>query len=389
MTTYEVVVGETGAVLRFPLLDEAGAAAVPMGNVGVDLLGASEDLPGVPIVVAGQVDEPANEGVFERAGAWITVADLGAKRKATFKCNMRWTDADGEHYQPPFNLRFVRLDNDLVEEENLITPYETRSRFTCHRSYNFATLPATKRNTFAGASLVSRPPRGVINTAGLAIESNKSIELMPESYTDTDNSFGGVPMPNATQRGDVRHSIRAHMGTWVGGLAERALMDAAGFAALGFGSYDANVAPTTTADCAFFQVRKSLKNPLEWRCVASPGNGGPIYTSPVTTLTNVATEFTGTYEDFKDNGGEMVEMRFDPYAKTVRAWVRGILICELSDPAYYPVFFMSAQVYPCPVVSFVLFSGVQTAPVGLSAMLSSLVVEDYGTTQYGAGLSEA
>lgn len=255
--------------------------------------------------------------------------------------------------------------------------YETRRRNTVQRFYNFEVAPVTKRNTFTDATILTKPPAVTIYTAGLVAQNNKLVEVTPEYWFD-DNQSGGIPSMASSARGDMRHSIKALISAFSVVGSETNLDATGAFVSLGFGSWDTATPPAASgAGCGFFEVRRSLRNPLNFWCVSRNGVTGDLYTSPIVTLPDLGTILYGLNDHVHKCGGEIVEIYFDAGNRHVYAWARGVLICAMTNPTYYPREFASVAAYPAPVVRFAVFSGPQTNPCGVAAHMAGLMVEDY------------
>lgn len=257
--------------------------------------------------------------------------------------------------------------------------YEDRRRNAVQRFYTGETAPVTKRNTFTDATILAKPPGITLYTAGLVAQNNKLLEVTPE-YVYDDNQGGGVPSMASSARGDMRHRMKALVGAFSSFDNFANLDPTAAFVSFGFGSWDAATPPAgsgTPPLCGFFEVRRSLRNPLNVWCVSRNGATGALYTSPVYTLPDLGVILYGIDDHIHKCGGEITEIYFDAGNRHVYAWVRGQLVCAMTDPAYYPRDFAMVAAYPAPVVRFAIFSGPQTNPCAVAAHLTGLMVEDY------------
>lgn len=103
----EVVIGASGRVIEAVLYDFDGNVQDITGW-SAQIVGTSDDLPGVSIDVAGEIVSPASGGTFRwtRVGDFLT--QIGEKSSARFRCQVKWTDADGlVDYSHAFQITFV------------------------------------------------------------------------------------------------------------------------------------------------------------------------------------------------------------------------------------------------------------------------------------------
>ena len=103
----EVVIGASGRVIEAVLYDFDGNVQNITGW-SAQIVGTSDDLPGVSIDVAGEIVSPASGGTFRwtRVGDFLT--QIGEKSSARFRCQVKWTDADGlVDYSHAFQITFV------------------------------------------------------------------------------------------------------------------------------------------------------------------------------------------------------------------------------------------------------------------------------------------
>lgn len=103
----EVVIGASGRVLEAVIYDFDGNVQDITGW-SARIIGTSDDLPGVSIDVGGEIVSPASGGTFQwtRAGDFLT--QIGEKTSARFRCQVKWTDADGlVDYSHVFQITFV------------------------------------------------------------------------------------------------------------------------------------------------------------------------------------------------------------------------------------------------------------------------------------------
>lgn len=262
---------------------------------------------------------------------------------------------------------------------------QTARRDTVQRFYNFEVAPVTKRNTFTDATVLSKPPAVTLYTAGAVAQNNKLLEVTPEYWFD-DNQSAGIPSMASSARGDMDHSMRALIGAFADATNYVNLDPTAAFVSFGFGSWDAATPPAASgAGCGFFEVRRSLRNPLNFWCVSRNGVTGALYTSPIVTLPDLGTLLFGLDDQTHKYGGDIVEIYFDTGNRYVHAYVRGQLICSMNDPTYYPRDFANVSAYPAPVVRFAIFSGPQSSPCAISAQMAGLTVEDYFSTSIPGG----
>jgi hypothetical protein len=93
----EVVVGATLKELRITIIDEDGNPRAITGGT-VRLQGKSADLPSKTLDVAGNIyDGPNGVARWTSLGGtgFVTTGDMGSVSRATFTCQVKYTDSGG------------------------------------------------------------------------------------------------------------------------------------------------------------------------------------------------------------------------------------------------------------------------------------------------------
>ena len=252
---------------------------------------------------------------------------------------------------------------------------------TVQRFYNFDQEPITKRDTFSDSNILAKAPAVTLWTDGLVAQDNKLYEIAPETFFNDDHS-GGVPSMASSARGDMNHCIRAVVGAFSSGVNRLNLHPTEAFVSLGFGSWDTAVPPTgdgpVGTTCGFFEVRRSLRDPLNFWCVGRNGQTGKYFSSPIVTLPDLGTILYGIDDHLHKTGGDIVEIFFNPGnpSALISAYARGRHLHTVTSRDYYPQNYASVSAYPAPIVRIALFSGPQTNPCAIGTQVSGLMVED-------------
>lgn len=103
----QVVIGASGRVLDAVIYDFDGNVQ-DLTGWSAQIIGTSDDLPGVSIDVAGEILGSASAGTFRWTHVGDFLSQIGEKSSARFRCQVKWTDAGGlVDYSHTFQLTFV------------------------------------------------------------------------------------------------------------------------------------------------------------------------------------------------------------------------------------------------------------------------------------------
>ncbi|SRR6266496_4602826 len=184
------------------------------------------------------------------------------------------------------------------------------------RSYPFTLLPAQKVQSFTTPAIVLIPPF-VRFTQGATLESNKLYEAAIEQADNLNNIITPLGPGGLTGIFNVNYktSFDCHISAIVTTPAN--LSDAVGFIGIELFSQGLTTLIDTPVNSSI-QLKWQLKDPTQWMLSVYRGNG----------LTGIHRPFSTSSSQVA--GGHKVRLFWDPFEKTVLAYVDDILVVKQS-----------------------------------------------------------